>query len=73
MFMGSDPNDCMGHAGQILIVPALTPQKFSTGPDELPGGAHPPEPAVRHGVGSNDWPSIVLGGLIAWPGLLPRT
>ena len=22
-----------GHAGQILIVPALTPHKFSTGPD----------------------------------------
>ena len=29
--VGSD--EVVGHAGQVLVVPALTPHKFSTGPD----------------------------------------
>jgi quercetin dioxygenase-like cupin family protein len=38
----------IGRAGQVLVAPAQTPHKFSTGPAGLRSRAHPRQPPLRH-------------------------
>ena len=48
-----------GHAGQVIVVPANTPHKFSTGPDGYEGIHIHANPALSRSGWSRDplWPS----------------